>query len=93
MLPNLAEAARLLAAAPETTEVSATVLLFQHILAAIIYSAVGLAAFGACFWIINKVTPFSLRKELEEDQNQAVATIVGAMIIGMAIIIAAAIHG
>jgi putative membrane protein len=35
--------------------------------------------------------PFSLRKEIEEDQNTALAIIIGSVIIGMSIIIAAAI--
>lgn len=54
---------------------------------------VGLAFFAAAFFAISKVTPFSLRKEIEEDQNTALGVIVGAVILGIAIIIAAAIHG
>lgn len=68
-------------------------LLFQHLFAAVIFSIVGIVAFGMSLWAMNKFAPFSLRKELEEDQNTAVALIIGAMIIGMAIIIASAIHG
>jgi uncharacterized membrane protein YjfL (UPF0719 family) len=44
-------------------------------------------------WLANRLAPFSLRKELEEDQNTAVAIIIGAIMIGISIIIAAAIHG
>ena len=40
-----------------------------------------------------KVAPFSVRKEIEEDQNTALGIIIGSMIIGLAIIIGAAIHG
>ncbi|HYH66183.1 MAG TPA: DUF350 domain-containing protein [Urbifossiella sp.] len=54
---------------------------------------VGLAFFAAAFFVISKVVPFSLRKEIEEDQNTAVGVIVGAVILGIAVIIAAAIHG
>jgi putative membrane protein len=39
------------------------------------------------------VTPFSIRKEIEEDQNIALGILIGAIMLGLAIIIAAAIHG
>jgi uncharacterized membrane protein YjfL (UPF0719 family) len=39
------------------------------------------------------VSPFSVKKEIEEDQNSALAIIIGALIIGISIIIAAAING
>lgn len=68
-------------------------LLVQHIFAALVFSIIGVLAFGISLWIMNRLCPFPLRKELEEDQNTAVAIIIGAMIIGMAIIIASAIHG
>jgi uncharacterized membrane protein YjfL (UPF0719 family) len=67
--------------------------LLFHIAAAVIFSIVGLLALGASVWLINKLLPFSLRKEIEEDHNTAVAIIVAAIILGMALIIASAIHG
>ena len=33
------------------------------------------------------------RKEIEEDQNTSLAVLIGSVIIGIAIIIAAAVHG
>jgi uncharacterized membrane protein YjfL (UPF0719 family) len=80
-------------AAIDAADSSANSQFFGHILAAIIFAAVGLVAFCASLWVISKITPFSLRKEIEEDQNTALGVIIGAMIIGMSIIIAAAIHG
>jgi uncharacterized membrane protein YjfL (UPF0719 family) len=82
-----------LAATDSPAESGAGFQFIGHILAAIIFSAVGLAAFCVSLWVISKITPFSLRKEIEEDQNTALGVIIGAMIIGMSIIIAAAIHG
>lgn len=64
-----------------------------HVFAAIVYVTIGLAFFAASFWIVARVAPFSVRKEIEDDQNSALAIIFGAMIIGVSIIIAAAIHG
>ena len=54
---------------------------------------VGLAFFAAAYYVIEKVTPFSVRKEIEEDQNTSLAILIGSVILGIAVIIAAAIHG
>lgn len=64
--------------------------LVQFILT-LVYVVLGLVVFGVGFMIINKAVPFSLRKEIEEDQNTALGIIIGSVIIGLAIIIAAAI--
>jgi uncharacterized membrane protein YjfL (UPF0719 family) len=53
----------------------------------------GMIIFGVAFAIIVKITPFSMRKEIEEDQNIALAILVGSVMLGLAIIIAATIHG
>jgi hypothetical protein len=57
----------------------------------IVYSIVGLLIFGLGYVLFDKLTPFSVRKEIEEDQNTSLAIIIGAVIIGLSIIIAAAI--
>lgn len=58
-----------------------------------IFTVIGLVFFVLAYFIIEKVTPFSLRKELVEDQNMALAIVLGSVFLGIAIIIAAAIHG
>ena len=58
-----------------------------------IFTAFGLIVFGIAYFIILKATPFSIRKEIEDDQNVALAVVIGAIIIGISIIIAAAIQG
>lgn len=59
----------------------------------VIYALLGVIIFGLVFWIVTKITPFSVRKEIEEDQNIALGVIIGSVIIGLAIIIGAAITG
>ncbi len=59
----------------------------------LIFGLLGLAMFAFAFWVIVRVTPFSIRKEIEEDQNTALAIIIASMILGISLIIAAAIHG
>ena len=57
------------------------------------FTLIGLILFAIAFWIIVKVSPFSIRKELEEDQNVALGIVIAAVIIGIALIVSAAIHG
>ena len=59
----------------------------------VIFVAIGLVVFALAFLIVVLVSPFSVKKEIEEDQNTSLAVIIGSIIIGVAIIIAAAIHG
>ncbi len=58
-----------------------------------IYALLGVVIFAIVFWIVTKVTPFSVRKEIEEDQNVALGIIIASVIIGLSIIIGAAISG
>ena len=62
------------------------------ILNAILFAALGILIFVAAFAIIDKFTPYHLWKEIVEEKNTALAILVGAMSIGMCIIIAAAVH-
>ena len=59
----------------------------------VIFVAIGLIVFAIAFLIVVLVAPFSVKKEIEEDQNTSLAIIIGALIIGVAMIIAAAIQG
>jgi len=58
-----------------------------------IYSVIGLLTFLGCFYIVDKLTPGDLWKELVEKKNTAVAIFFGAVAIGMCLIIAACLHG
>ena len=63
------------------------------IIASVVFSIIGMVFFGVAFFIINKVAPFSIRKEIEEDQNTALGIMIGSVIIGVAMIVSAALHG
>lgn len=67
--------------------------LAQGALSTLVYTGVGVACFGFAVWIMSRVLPFSLRKEIEEDQNTALGIIIGAVILGIALIVAATVHG
>jgi len=62
-------------------------------LTTVIFVAIGLIVFAIAFFIVVLVSPFSVKKEIEDDQNSALAIIIGALIIGISIIIASAING
>ena len=63
------------------------------LLTTLVFVLLGLLVFALAFVIIVKASPFSVRKELADDQNVALAIVIGSVIIGSAIIVAAAIHG
>jgi putative membrane protein len=59
----------------------------------IVYSALGTVVLLVAFAVIERVLPFSLRKEVAEDHNVALGIILGAFILGVSLIISAAIRG
>jgi len=63
------------------------------VLESLTFVGIGLVVFLIAFVLMTKLAPFSVRKEIEEDQNTALGIVMGSVIIGLAIIIAAAIHG
>lgn len=68
--------------------------LSQHakpLLDSILYSVLGTAILLGAFWFIEKILPFSLRKEIAEDQNVGLGIILGAFIIAIAMIVSTAI--
>ncbi len=59
----------------------------------LLFSLVGMGVFVAGFFVIRWMLPFDVHKELETDQNTAVGIVIGSFILGLALIVAAAIHG
>jgi len=68
-------------------------LLMNAAVASMIFSLIGILFFGLAFFIMAKVAPFSIRKEIEDDQNVALGIVLGSVIIGIALIVSAALHG
>ncbi|MBL8681813.1 MAG: DUF350 domain-containing protein [Myxococcales bacterium] len=67
--------------------------LVRGVVGSLVYSTVGLVMFAIAFFIINKTVPFSIRKEIEDDQNTSLGIVIAAVIIGIAMIVSAAVHG
>ena len=79
--------------APTATFVVPMNQLIDLILTTLAFTLFGLIMFAIAFLIIVKVSPFSIRKEIEDDQNTSLAIFIGSVIIGIALIVAAAVHG
>jgi uncharacterized membrane protein YjfL (UPF0719 family) len=67
--------------------------LLHQLLVAAVFSILGLVILGVVWLVLVKILPFSLRKEMEDDQNIALGIVLGSLILGISLIIAAAIHG
>ena len=67
--------------------------LVNLVVTTLVFALVGIVLFALAFLIIVKIAPFSTRKEIEDDQNVALAILIGSVIIGIAMIVASAVHG
>ncbi len=65
---------------------------FDHFLNAVIYAALGIVIYIVAFFVIDKATPGELGVEIFQKHNMAAAILVGFMMLGIGIIIAAAVH-
>ena len=63
----------------------------RMILDATVFGIAGIVLLILGYYIWELVTPYNLRRELHENKNVAVAVVAAAFIVGMAIVIAAAL--
>ena len=66
---------------------------YQQLLSAFVYTIFGSIAFAVAFKVLNLLTPNDFWHEILEEHNQALAIVVGAISIGLSIIIASAVKG
>jgi uncharacterized membrane protein YjfL (UPF0719 family) len=67
---------------------------WHSILAAVIYSGIGLVIFIIGFVILDMLTPHvHIWNQIHHEKNVALAIFLGAALIGIAMIISAAVHG
>ena len=59
----------------------------------IIYAVLGMILLYVGYKVFDLVTPTDMQKKIFEENNVAVAVTVGAFILGLAVVIGAAIHG
>ena len=64
-----------------------------ELLAVVTYGLIGLALSILGYVVFEKVAPFPVRKEIEEDQNVALGIVIGSVILSIAIVVSSAIQG
>jgi putative membrane protein len=65
--------------------------LWRMLLDVTIFGVIGIVLLILGYYIWELVTPYNLRRELQENKNVAVAVVAAAFIVGMAIVVAAAL--
>lgn len=66
--------------------------LIANLVAALVFSLLGIVVFLVTFVAVDRLTPYALWKEIIDEHNTALAVLIGSVALGMSIIIAAAIH-
>jgi putative membrane protein len=66
--------------------------LLTNLLAAVVFAVLGIAVFALSFIVLDRITPYSLWREIVERQNTALAILIGLVSLGLGVIIVAAIH-
>ncbi|MFC4216060.1 DUF350 domain-containing protein [Pseudophaeobacter arcticus] len=62
-----------------------------EMISTIVYTILGVALMGLVWKVIDWITPFPIMKEIEQDQNMALAVLIGLVFVSISIIIAAVI--
>lgn len=62
-----------------------------ELISTVVYTFVGVALMGVIWKVIDWLTPFPIMKEIEQDQNIALAVLIGFLFLSISIIIAAVI--
>ncbi|MCG8418341.1 MAG: DUF350 domain-containing protein [Proteobacteria bacterium] len=65
----------------------------KQLLTTLAFTTLGLVIFALAFWLMEVIAPFSIRKEIEEDQNNALAIVMSSIVIGISLIIMGALLG
>ena len=64
----------------------------NNVVNAVVYAAIGIVIFAGSFLVLDKITPYNLWKEIVQEHNMALAILLGAVSLGLCVIIAAAVH-
>ena len=65
--------------------------LLEVLVTTLIFVFIGIVFFAIAYGILSRM--FNIHKEIEEDHNVALGIVIGSIMIGIALIIAAAING
>jgi putative membrane protein len=65
----------------------------KPIIASLIFAAIGILVLVFSFWVVDRLTPHNLWKEIIEKGNVALAILAGSFLLAIGLIVSAAIHG
>ena len=65
--------------------------LLEVMVTTLIFVFIGIVFFAVAYGILSRI--FNIHKEIEEDHNTALGIVIGSIMLGIALIIAAAING
>jgi putative membrane protein len=67
---------------------------FHYVVNSLVFSVIGIVMLIAAFVVVDIITPrYHLWREIVEKQNIAMAVLLAGFLLGVAVIIAAAVHG
>jgi putative membrane protein len=66
--------------------------LLSNFVAAVVFAVLGIVILFGSFFMIDRLTPYTLWKEIIDEHNTALAILIGALALGISVIVAAAIH-
>lgn len=66
--------------------------LMQGVMESLLYSVIGILLAVLAFKVVDWITPGNLSKQISQEGNIAVATLLGFLVLGICIIIAAALN-
>ncbi len=69
-----------------------TELLVSNMVNSVVFAVIGIVVLLVTFVAVDRLTPYALWKEIIDEHNTALAILIGAIALGLSIIIAAAIH-
>jgi uncharacterized membrane protein YjfL (UPF0719 family) len=65
--------------------------LLSNLIAAVVFAVLGITVFLVAFVVVDRLTPYTLWREIIDEHNTALAVLIGSVALGMSLIIAAAI--
>ena len=66
--------------------------LVSNVVAAVVFALLGIVILFGSIIALDRLTPYTLWKEIIDEHNTALAILIGALALGISIIVAAAIH-
>ena len=78
---------------PPLEDMDWDIILVKPLVATFALGLMGIVLLFTSMWLLDRLTPYSVHKQISEKENVAVAVLMGSVVIGLSIIIAAVAKG